>query len=314
MRIGIDIMGGDFAPLEALKGCLDAKGQLPDAEIILFGDREKIYATYDELGAGRDSFELVHAPDVIGMGEHPTKAISQKRESSIAVGFQHLKDKHIDGFVGAGNTGAMMVGAMFSVKAIEGVLRPTITSVLPKATGGLGVLLDVGANADCRPDVLCQFGTLGSLFCQHIYKIENPRVGLLNIGEEKEKGNLITREAFQLMEESSSFNFVGNAEGRDLFVDKIDVAVCDGFTGNIVLKACESLYYILKKRGVQDEFLDRFNYENYGGTPILGVNAPVIIGHGISRAKSFVAMLRLAREMSHSGLIEHIKSSLNTLV
>jgi glycerol-3-phosphate acyltransferase PlsX len=309
MRIGIDIMGGDFAPLEALKGCIEAKKEWAGLDIVLFGDQEKVEAAYRQLQEPSGQFELVHAPEVIGMGEHPTKALSQKKASSISIGFHYLKEKQIDAFVGAGNTGAMMVGAMFSVKPIERVLRPCITSILPKANGNLGLLLDVGANADCKADVLHQFGILGSLYCKYIYKIESPRVGLLNIGEEKEKGNLVSQAAHTLMSEAGDYNFIGNVEGRDLFVDKVDVAVCDGFTGNIVLKACESMYYILKKRGVKDDFLDLFNYENFGGSPILGVNAPVIIGHGISRAISFKNMIRLGKEVIESGLIEKIKTS-----
>ncbi len=309
MRIGIDIMGGDFAPLEGIKGCLHACEQFSDVEIVLFGDEEKVKAAFKELDVPMDAFELVHCPEEIGMAEHPTKALSQKKQSGIAVGFQYLKEHKIDAFVGAGNTGAMMVGAMFSVKPIEGVYRPTITSILPKATGGLGLLLDVGANADCKPDVLYQFGVLGSLFAKHVYKIDDPKVGLLNLGEEPGKGNLVTQAAYNLMNENGDFNFIGNVEGRDLFVDKVDVVVCDGFTGNAVLKACESMYYLLKKRQVQDEFLDRFNYENYGGTPILGVNAPVIIGHGISKSISYSNMIKLAREVALTGLIDKIKSS-----
>ncbi len=309
MRVGIDMMGGDFAPLEAVKGCLLAKEELEGVELVLFGDQEKIQAAFGEVGADISSFQVVHSPEVIGMAEHPTKALTQKKASSIAIGFHYLKEKQIDAFVGAGNTGAMMVGALFSVKAIEGVIRPAITSILPKANGKLGVLLDVGANADCKPDVLHQFGILGSLFAQLVYKIENPRVGLLNIGEEKEKGNLVAQAAHTLMEENAGYNFIGNVEGRDLFVDTVDVAVCDGFTGNIVLKACESMCYILNKRGVQDDFLSMFNYERYGGSPILGVNAPVIIGHGISKAKSFKNMIRLGKEVAESKLVDKIKAA-----
>ena len=309
MRLGIDIMGGDLAPLEALKGCAMVHEQDPGLDLVLFGDREQVGILAEQEGIDLSPFEFVHCPELIGMGEHPTRALTQKKQSSIAVGFHYLKEKKIDAFIGAGNTGAMMVGSMFSVKQVEGVIRPAITSVLPKATGGIGVLLDVGANADCKPDVLYQFAILGSQFCKQVYHIDNPRVGLLNIGEEKEKGNLVTQAAHNLMAETSDFNFIGNVEGRDLFLDNVDVVVCDGFIGNIVLKACESMYYLLKKRQVKDEFLDRFDYENYGGTPILGVNAPVIIGHGISKAKSFVNMIRLAKESVESGLIDKIKAS-----
>jgi glycerol-3-phosphate acyltransferase PlsX len=309
MRLGLDIMGGDFAPLEALKGATQAIEEIQGIELVLFGDTEIVKAIAEAEGIDLSKFELVHCPEVIGMGEHPTKALSQKKFSSISVGYHYLKEKNIDAFVGAGNTGAMMVGAMFSVKPIEGVYRPVITSILPKADGKIGLLLDVGANADCKPDVLYQFAILGSLFCKHVHKMDSPRVGLLNIGEEPEKGNLATQAAFNLMNGTTEFNFIGNVEGRDLFLDKVDVIVCDGFTGNIVLKACESMYYLLKKRQVQDEFLDRFNYENYGGTPILGVNAPVIIGHGISKAVSFKNMIHLAKDTVESGLIAKIKSS-----
>ena len=309
MRLGLDIMGGDFAPLEALRGCELARKNIQGIELVLFGDQAVVEQVAAEEGIDLSAYTIVHCPEVIGMGEHPTKALTQKRESSISVGFHFLKEHKIDAFIGAGNTGAMMVGSMFSVKQVEGVFRPAITSILPKANGGFGLLLDVGANADCKPDVLYQFAILGSQFSKYVYKIDNPRVGLLNIGEEREKGNLVTQAAHNLMADTTDFNFIGNVEGRDLFLDKVDVVVCDGFTGNIVLKACESMYYLLKKREVKDEFLDRFNYENYGGTPILGVNAPVIIGHGISKAVSFESMIRLAKETVESGLIDKIKSS-----
>lgn len=302
-------MGGDFAPLEALKGALLAQQEYPEVQLVLFGDEAAVNEALQAENAVLGNMELVHCPETIGMAEHPTKALSAKKLSSIAVGFHYLKENKIDAFVGAGNTGAMMVGAMFSIRPIEGVIRPAITSILPKMNGNLGVLLDVGANADCKPDVLYQFAILGSLFAQMVYKIEQPRVGLLNIGEEKEKGNLVAQAAHALMENSTDFNFVGNAEGRDLFLDGVDVVVCDGFTGNVVLKACESMCGILKKRGVKDDFLDLFNYENYGGSPILGVNAPVIIGHGISKAVSFKNMIRLAKEVTESKLIDKIKAA-----
>lgn len=310
MRIGLDIMGGDFTPLEPLKGALLAKKEFPGADIVLIGNLDEARPVMQELGINENDFSLIHAPETIGMAESPTKAIMSKKQSSIAIGFGMLKEKQLDCFISAGNTGAMMVGAMYSVKPIEGIIRPVITSVLPKLDGSIGILLDVGANADCKPDVLEQFAVLGSLYCKHVYKIDNPRVGLVNIGEEKEKGNLVTQAAHQLLDETPGINFIGNIEGRDLFIDKVDVAVCDGFTGNVVLKACESLYYIFKKkRGVQDEFLDRFDYENYGGTAILGVNAPVIIGHGISKSKAFLNMIRLGKEVIESDLINKIKSS-----
>jgi glycerol-3-phosphate acyltransferase PlsX len=248
------------------------------------------------------------------MGEHATKAISQKKDSSISVGFNLLASKEIDAFVSAGNTGAMLVGSMFTVKPIEGVIRPTITATIPKPNGKFCLMLDVGANADCKPDVLYQFAVLGSLMMKHVHGYQDPRIGLLSIGEEKEKGNLVTISAHQIMEESNAFHFVGNVEGRDLLSDKCDVIVCEGFTGNVTLKAYEAFYYVMKKRGVKDEFLDRFNYENYGGTPILGVNAPVIIGHGISNAKAFKNMIFTGRDVINSNLCEIIREQFKNLV
>jgi glycerol-3-phosphate acyltransferase PlsX len=315
MKIGFDIMGGDFAPKEAILGAVLALAELGnDDTIVLIGDQEQAEKLLRSQDVSDSRFEFVHTSEVIGMGEHPTKAISQKKDSSISIGFKLLASKHIDAFVSAGNTGAMLVGSMFTVKPIEGVIRPTITATIPKPNGKFGLLLDVGANADCKPDVLYQFAVLGSLMMKHVHGYSDPRVGLLSIGEEKEKGNLVTISAHQLMEESNAFHFVGNVEGRDLLTDKSDVIVCEGFTGNVALKAYESFYYVMKKRGVQDAFLDRFDYENYGGTPILGVNAPVIIGHGISNAKAFKNMIFTARDVVKSDLCNIIREQFKNLV
>jgi glycerol-3-phosphate acyltransferase PlsX len=240
------------------------------------------------------------------MGEHPTKAFSQKPNSSISVGFKLLKEKQIDAFASAGNTGAMLVGSMFTVKAIPGVIRPCITSILPKENGGFGIVLDVGTNADCKPDVLYQFGILGSICAKEVYKIDNPKVGLLNIGEEAEKGNLVTQAAHALMKDSKDFNFIGNVEGRDVFSDKVDVVVCEGFVGNILLKTAEALYELIQKRKRSDAYFDKFNYELYGGTPVLGINANVLIGHGISSALAFKNMLLLAKDVVDAKLNDKI--------
>ena len=308
MRIGLDVMGGDFAPSATIKGAVLAQQQLANmANLVLIGDESKIK---DELvleNVDSNKFEIVHAPDLIGMGEHPTKAFVKKPKSSISIGFHLLKEGLIDGLASAGNSGSMLVGAFYTIKSITGVIRPSITSILPKENCRLGLLLDVGINTDCKPDVLNQFTILGSLYAEHVHGISNPKVALLNVGEEEGKGNLLTQAAYSLMKDSEEFNFIGNVEGRDLFNENADVIVCDGFTGNIVLKQAEAFYALTKKRGIKDTYFDRFNYENYGGTPILGVNGTVMIGHGISKAKAIKNMLLHSAEVIDAKLSEKIK-------
>lgn len=310
MKIGIDIMGGDFAPDATVSGAILAYNELPqNVRLVLIGDKEQIISSLTEKGADFNNFDIVHASEVISMGEHPTKAFTQKPNSSISIGFHLLKEGGIDGFASNGNTGAMLVGSMFSVKTIPGVIRPCITSLLPKENGETGLILDVGINADCKPDVLYQFAILGSLFAEHVYGIKKPKVGLLNIGEEPEKGNLISQATHSLMKGTKDFNFIGNVEGRDIFNDMADVIVCDGFTGNVVLKQAEALYTMIKKRGLSDAYFDRFNYENYGGTPVLGINSTVMIGHGISNDIAVKNMLLLTKDIVEAKLSDKIKQA-----
>lgn len=312
MKIGIDILGGDFAPEANIAGAVLAKKELPqDVEIVLIGDQEQILSGLNALGADANDFQIVHAPDVITMHDHPTRAIPQKPNSSISVGFDLLAKKDLDVFASTGNTGAMLVGSIYKINTIPGIIRPCITSVLPTIDGGNSILLDVGSNADCKADVLYQFAVLGSLYSQNVYGIEKPRVALLNIGEEESKGNLLTIAAHKLLAESDEIHFIGNLEGRDLFSGKADVIVCDGFTGNVVLKQAEGLYTLMKKRGIVDEYFDRFNYENYGGTPILGVKGNVIIGHGISNDKAVRSMLLHSYEVAKSGLAVKVNEAFN---
>lgn len=310
MKIGLDIMGGDYAPKATILGAIAAYSALsPSETLVLIGDKDVATAMLQENNFNPDHFEYVHTTEVIGMGEHPTKAIVQKPNSSISVGFQLLKEGKIQAFSSAGNTGAMLVGSLFSVKAIPGVQRPAMTAMAPKLKGGFNILLDVGANADCKPEVLVQFGVLGSLFASSVYGIENPRVALMNIGEEEEKGNILCQATYPLMKESKLFNFIGNVEGRDVFSDHSDVIVCDGFTGNVILKMAESFYVVTLKKGFKDDFFDRFNYEQYGGSPILGVNAPVVVGHGISSPEAIKNMVLLSKNMVESGLVDKIKQA-----
>lgn len=308
MKIGLDIMGGDFAPTAAVLGAIAAyKALSTEQHLVLIGDKEQALKTLQENNFSADLFEFVHTTEVIGMGEHPTKAIVQKPGSSISIGFKLLKEGAIQAFSSAGNSGAMLVGAMFSVKTIPGVLRPAMSTIIPKLKGGFGILIDVGANADCKPEFLVQFGILGSLLAQYVYNIQEPRVALMNIGEEEEKGNILSQVAYPLMKESPLLKFTGNIEGRDMFGDKADIVVCDGFTGNIILKLAESFYAVTFKKGIRDEFFDRFNYEQYGGSPILGVNAPVVVGHGISSPEAIKNMVLLSKNMVESGLTDKIK-------
>ena len=305
-------MGGDYAPQKTVHGAILAQKALPKGtEIVLFGGKEDILSELKSFNISSNTFEIVDCPEVIEMGEHAIKGIKQKTKSSISVGFHYLATGKIDGFASAGNTGAMFVGGFYSVKAITGIIRPCISSVLPKENGGVGILLDVGANPDCKADVLYQFGILGSLFAQHVCGIESPKIGLLNLGEEKTKGNMLTKAAYELMENSEDYNFIGNIEGRDLFEEDSDVIVCDGFTGNIVLKQAESFYNLMKKRGYDDEYFNRFNYENYGGTPILGLNKTVIIGHGISNEIAIKNMITLTKDVVEADLSTKIKEILN---
>lgn len=311
MKIGVDVMGGDYAPHEIVKGAIQATSHLSrDSELLLLGNEDAI----NRILASENkppSIGVMHTDEVIEMGEHPTKALSKKKNSSISVGFHLLQNKRIDAFVGAGNTGAMLVGAMYSVQNIPGVIRPTISTIIPKKDGSQGLLLDIGANADCKPDNLYQFAILGSLYAKHVLGIKKPRVGLLNIGEEETKGNILTQATYPLMTDSDKFDFIGNIEGRDLLSDTSDVIVCDGFTGNIVLKTIEGMYELFAKSDSNNLFMEKFNYENYGGTPILGINAPVIIGHGISKAPTIKNMLLLAEKIVNSDLVSIIKSSFN---
>ena len=309
MKIGLDIMGGDFAPKNCLDGAIMALDFLPsNVKMVLIGDSETAKSYLKEKGISEEMFEFVPTTEVIEMGEHPTKALAQKPQSSISVGFKLLKENTIQCFASAGNTGAMLVGSMFSVKAVPGVIRPCITSVLPKINGGFGIILDVGTNADCKPDVLYQFAILGSIFAKEVYKIENPKVGLLNIGEEPEKGNLVTQATHAMMKDTKDFNFIGNIEGSEVFEDKADVVVCEGFTGNVLLKTAEAFYSMMKKRSRSDDYFDRFNYELYGGTPILGINSNVLIAHGKSSPLAFKNMMMLSKDIIEANLNEKIKT------
>lgn len=310
MNIGLDMMGGDFAPAEAVKGAAEFLGNSKaDVQLTLIGDEAKIKEQLQQFPLPEGSYHIVHAPEVIGMNEHPTKALKEKKQSSIAIGFHLLATGKTDAFISAGNTGAMMVGALFSIKAIEGVIRPTIGAYLPREDSTLGLLVDVGLNADCKPENLSQFAVLGSLYAKHILNFNDPKTGLVNLGEEEGKGNILAQAAYPLLAANQQINFVGNVEGRDILQTKADVFVCDGFTGNVILKLAESIYDICKRRNIDDEHFNRFNFEQYGGVPVLGVSKPVIIGHGISHSLAFKNMIRIAQRMLETDLMSKMKES-----
>jgi len=314
MRIGIDAMGGDYAPLEAVKGASLAASVMADVELVLFGSKSAIEEVCSSEGIDITQFEIVDTPDVIEMAEHPVKALVSKPNSSIAQGFLQLANHKIDAFLSAGNTGAMLVGSIQYLKLVDGCDRPCLTAAIPRVDNRPGLLLDVGANADCKPEHLEKFALLGNLLYSMMYKIDSPKIGLLNIGEESEKGNLLTKATHQLLSQTQGIHFVGNVEGRDIFGDHADVVVCDGFSGNVIIKLCEGIYYRLVKRGVQDDYLDQFNFKHYGGSMVLGVNAPVIVGHGITKAETFEKMIELAQETVQSQLTSKIQKAMSRFI
>lgn len=306
------MMGGDYAPLEAVKGVKSyLAGNDNVLNLVLIGNEPVIRQLLAENDVTADRLTIVHADETIDMHEHPTKALREKQRSSIAIGFHLLASGKMDAFISAGNTGAMLVGTLFSIKALEGVIRPTISTIIPKENGGTGLLLDVGLNADCKPEQLNQFAIMGSVYAQLVLGIEKPRVGLINVGEEEGKGNLLAQATYPLLKENKHIHFIGNIEGRDVLMDKADVMVCEGFTGNIILKMAESLYEIGQRKKLEDEYFDRFNFEIYGGTPVLGVAKPVIIGHGISGARAFMNMIKLAQLMLEKDVMQKMKEELS---
>ena len=312
-------MGGDFAPEVAIEGAVAALKFIDkDSRIVLFGDEKRIKELIAKHGSSEANFDIVPTTQVIEMGDHPAKAFVSKKDSSISVGFRHLVEGKIDGFASAGSTGAMMVGSMQVVKPIEGVIRPVLATLIPTISAEKGiqraVLMDVGLNVDAKPEVLAQYGLLGSIYAKSALGMENPRVALLNIGEEEGKGNAQAKATYDLMKEDKRYNFVGNVEASYIFTGKIgDVVVADAFVGNSLLKMAEALYRINFRLGGgkprlklmwrwllgrivpklywQYDFWDNMNAESIGGLQVMGVNAPVMIGHGSSSARAICSMI-----------------------
>jgi glycerol-3-phosphate acyltransferase PlsX len=312
MRIGLDAMGGDYAPKAVVEGAILAQKELSNEDtIVLFGRSADILQILNENGVDSSLFEIVEASEVIDMHDKPAKAFAKKPDSSMAVGFRYLKEGKIDSFASAGNTGAMLVGTMYSVGVINGIMRPCLAALVPKVDGGVTLLTDVGVNPDAKPEMLVQFAVLGSVYAKTALGMQNPKVGLANIGEEEEKGNAQTQAAHALMKENKSFEFFGNAEPVEIFKNNVDVVVCDGFVGNMLMKHTEALARVFAKRGLVDEYVARFNYEIYGGLPLLGANSIVLIGHGISNAKAIKSMIFQSKNIYETNLIGQLKETLS---
>lgn len=306
-------MGGDFAPLAVVKGAIKAAPMVGQgSKIVLFGDKEQIESILIKEGCPLDTFEIVGTTQVIEMQDHPVQAFASKTDSSIAVGFGYLHNGKIDGFASAGSTGAMMVGCMYTVKQIDGIMRPAISVLINALNGKPLLILDVGLNVDCKPEILYQYGIIGSVYCKGVLGMENPRVALLNIGEEKEKGNLATKAAYEMMEQGDKFNFVGNIESKYIFTGEMaDVVVCDGFVGNTILKQAEGFYEIAKTIGLGNTYFDEMNYEKVGGTAVLGINGNVLIGHGCSSPLAITNMILQTEKTIKADLVTKLREIFN---
>ncbi|MGB4861255.1 MAG: phosphate acyltransferase PlsX [Tepidiformaceae bacterium] len=322
-RIVLDAMGGDNAPAEIVAGALMAAGGL-GVELTLVGRKAAIEAELQ--GTNPKNLRIVDAPDVIDMDEHPTEAFKAKPQSSISIGLRMVKDGKADAFVTAGNTGASMAGALLTLGRIKGIGRPALATIFPTGEGRLTMLLDVGANADCRPIHLVQFAYMGAAYMERMFKIANPQVGLLSIGEEDSKGNQLTIEVNAALR-GSRLNFIGNVEGKDLTRGVCDVAVMDGFTGNVVLKTAEGMAELLLgeiRKAVEltpwnraaglvlmselRKVKRRLDYAEYGGAQLIGVDGIVVIGHGRSNGRAIFSAIRAARDAVDNKVIETLRS------
>jgi len=306
------MMGGDYAPGSTIRGAILARQSLPHTtELVLIGDQD-VYSRYTEThGLDVDGISFIHTPEAVAMGDHPLKVFKEKSGASIFLGQHLVSEGSIDGFCSAGNTGAMLVGALQIITSIPGIIRPAIAAPIPDLDGGQSVLLDVGLNPDARPDVLYQYGSVGTIYSKLVHGFERPGVALLNIGREEDKGNLVARSAYQLMKDSLDFHFIGNLEANELFVsNRANVIVCDGFVGNMLLKEAEAFYKVVSAKGVSNGYFEMYNFENFGGTPVLGVNGTVLIGHGVSTEKAIMSMIKHTSEVVGAGLVEKIKEEL----
>lgn len=316
MKLGLDVMGGDFAPDCTIEGAIKALEMIgPDDVIVLLGPEPLIREKLQEKGCVDRRLVISHQPQTIEMDEKPLKALMEKPDSGIAAGFRKLAAGEIDGFASAGNSGAVLAGSVTSVKCIPGISRPCTCAWVPQEdTGKYSLLLDIGTTPDAKPDVLVQFAIMGSLYARMVMGYDDPKVCLMNVGTEDGKGNQQCQTVFPMLKECPHINFQGNMEPRDMFKNKAEVFVCDGFVGNIILKQVETFYRLVQKRGWKDPLFDNMNYEIHGGSPILGVNAPVVLGHGISSAKAISNMLLQTRRMCEHDLTGAFRSLFSAYV
>ena len=326
MKIVVDAMGGDLAPGPIVAGSVRACRE-HGIEIILVGKKDIVQNELKRLDASYLPIVVHHAPNVVNMGDNPLDVVKKKKDSSINIGMNLLKDKQADAFVSAGNSGAVVAAGLFSLKRIKGIDRPSITAIMPTLTGSV-IVSDAGANNACKPYNLVQFAIMASVYNKYFFKCDNPRVGLLSNGEEETKGTDTTKQTNKLLKQSS-LNYIGYVEGKDVFKGKVDVAVCDGFTGNILLKVAEgvaeSLGAALKEelgrtvmskigclisKNAFSRLKKRFDYSEYGGAPLMGINGPVIIAHGRSNANAITNAIIAARDYVECNIIYHIQNDL----
>lgn len=331
MKIIIDAFGGDYSPEEIVKGAITSVNLIPDVEIILTGDKEKIENILKQENYSGDRIEIVHAPDVISNDESPTMAIRRKTESSLVKALTLLKERDdIIGMISAGSTGAVLSGGLFIVGRMQGVKRPALSPFLPTITGGKTLLIDCGANVDCKPEYLVQFAIMGSIYVKAMLGIENPRVGLISNGVEDHKGNEQIHQTFELLKNTKDINFVGNMEAREMLSGDYDVLVADGFTGNVAMKSAEgtikAFMQILKNevadsglkgklgalmmKGVFKKIKARMNYTDVGGSPFLGLNKILIKSHGSSKAKTIYSCVLQVIDIYKSNYIENMREGI----
>jgi len=326
MKIVVDAMGGDNAPDEIIKGAVEAADKV-EAEIILVGDKNIIKNKLAEYG-NKENIMIEHASEIILNEDKPTKAIKEKKDSSMVIGLNMVKNKEADVFISAGNTGAILTGALLNVGRIKGIGRPALAPVLPTEKDKVFLLLDAGANTNCKPDYLLQFAQMGSVYMEKTMGVKNPKIGLVNVGTEEGKGSDLTKATYELLSKSE-LNFIGNVEGRDLLSGNIDVAVCDGFTGNVILKTLEGFgLTIFKILGAEIQkslknkigalliksslrnIKHKMDYGEYGGALLLGIDGGIIKCHGSSKAKTITNAIIQAYNFTKNGTIETIKQQI----